>query len=776
MFKHNLKKGIGILVMMVMLFNLSGYIPVFAKNHSNNISGIVWRDFNSNGTRDFGEGVDGITVYSLHGKGNNDQQANHSQTESVYGVKGSYSVSPSNNGNDTVIGIEESYSCKIPSSDSNIVEKKGEYWITGVMHKKNDNSDINIELGSLPAVSIAPEVNISVSDVTGIRDSYEVTAENTNKFLQPNIKLKGDSFADINVKGNDVDFFKYQFIAGTEVPTEMPDSGWNDIDLTQETINEDVVLEQVGHLNQRAYDVSHMDLLSNVGKWSKPEEVFKTPFDATTYKAATYSQNRSEYGDYENYIKSDGTEGSRWVTNSMFMSNMNIGGNYKESSKFWGYIKVPTDGNYKFAALSDDGCKGYITVDGETRAFVDMFQPQSSTFGTENNEYSLKSDKFYPIYLEYFNWGGSANFELRYSDTGSITSDSSRIPAEWFYPSKNITPGEYATTTFTGSQGVKFPIESNDYYIAYKTGKDNSITREGFYGPFTVEGKTHLNLSKNVIGGNTVEINNDFILEYTIQAEDVVPTSTFKNLDGTLMGKIYLNTVKLQDEYPENIQIKSESNIVINDQKITAIIPDIEYNLTTKDGKDIYLAQPVKIQIHLSAEVIGDYTLSGEGKSIITLVDVNGANAQMEFNSIDVTAVDTADRSIIKTGIFLNKQFSERNNINLVKGFNINLAVEITNLNNHKFKLEMNNDGFITISNVEVYASTDLRNPIRNITVTGNTVTFENLQTSNSTYILVLKAKANRLTVAPISSKITIGNIIKSEKHLINVVKLPSLQ
>ncbi len=532
---------------------------------------------------------------------------------------------------------------------------EGELTITATAEDAVGNS--SQASAKIQKYQIAPEVNIKVSDVTGIRDTYEATAENfnksVNKILNPNITLKGDSFANINVKAKDVDFFKYQFITGTETPQIMPENGWNNIDLNQETINEDVILEQIGHLNQRSYDVSNMPLLTGTAQWSNAEEVFKTPFDATTYKATTYSQTPTEYGKYEDYLKNDGTKGSRWVTNSMFMKNMSIGGAYKEASKFWGYIKVPTDGNYKFGALSDDGCRGYITVDGETNPFVNMFVPQGSTFGTTNNVFALKANQFYPIYLEYFNWGGSANFELRYSVTGSVTSGSLRTPENWFYPSKNITPGEYATTIFTGNKGVKFPEESNDYYIAYRTGKGTNVTREGFYGPFTVNGKTPLSLSKAVVGGNTVEEKEDFILEYTIQPGDIVPRSTFKNLDGTFKDKIYLNSVQLQDEYPQNIEIKSNvnnANIVKNGQRITVQIPNIEYRLDTKNGKNMYLAQPVKIQIPLSAKVIGNYDLSAEGKSIITFVDVNEAKAQMEFRKIAVEVVDTKVDAPVITG------------------------------------------------------------------------------------------------------------------------------
>ncbi|MCM1990848.1 DUF5057 domain-containing protein [Oceanirhabdus seepicola] len=491
--------------------------------------------------------------------------------------------------------------------------------------------------------AIAPEVNIKVSDASGLRDTYDVSSQNEDKrvdeILDPSITLKGDAFANINVKGKDVDFFKYQFLNSSETPSHMPITGWESIDLNEETVNEDVVTEKRGFLNQRSFDVSHMPLLNDTTKWSDSEEVFKDPFDATTYKEAIYSSSPQQYGKLEDYIKSDGTNGKRWVTNSVFIEKMSIGGQYKESSKFWGYIKVDETGDYKFGAHSDDGCRGYITVNGETKAFVDMFKPQgrNKNIGTTNNVYSLEEGKYYPIYLEYFNWGGSAAFEIKYSDNNG--SSWKRVPQNYFYPSKNITPGEYATSIFTGSKGVKFPSESGDYYIAFRTGKGTDITREGIYGPFTVNGKSTINVSKVVKGGNIVNEKNKFILEYTINPADIEPRSTFKE-NGELKQKIFLNNVQLQDEYPNSIEIKTgpnQSNIVKNGQKITVQIKKIEYNLITKNGQKIYSAEPIKIQVYLSAKELGDYTLSETGKSIITFTDVNEANRQIEFEPVNIT-------------------------------------------------------------------------------------------------------------------------------------------
>ncbi|WP_432665230.1 VWA domain-containing protein [Wukongibacter baidiensis] len=519
-----------------------------------------------------------------------------------------------------------------------------------------------------------PDINIKVSDGEGLRDTYEILSDTSDvrvkKILTPNIVLKGDAFADINVMGEEVNFFKYQFMNTSIEPQDMPEDGWLSLDLNEETVNEDVVLEKQGYLNQRAYDVSHMPTLSGTDKWSNPQEVFKVPFEATYHKSASFSTSAAEYGDWEDYKKVDGTSAKRWVTNSIFMKNMNVTGangntnaNYKEASKFWGYIKVPVDGDYKFGANSDDGSKGYITVEGETKSFVNMFKPQGSRFGTTNEVFHLKANKFYPIYLEYFNWGGWAHFEMKYSNNGNTPS--TRVPAEWFYPSKNITPGEYDKTIFTGSEGVKFPTESGDYYILFKTGEDGEVTREGIYGPFTVDAGVSLNLSKEVIGGSTVQEKDIFKLKYTVQPEEIKTTSTYKNENGVYNESISLTNVLLQDEYPANIDIdpNSSDDVVVNGQAIKVNMENIEYQLTGNVGEQVYVANPVSFVVDLSTNTPGSYTLSEFGKSIISFTDINDAKSQMEFPSVTVevrnknSAVLNFDRSIDKSSAYLKEPF-----------------------------------------------------------------------------------------------------------------------
>ncbi|MEJ8554506.1 carboxypeptidase regulatory-like domain-containing protein [Tepidibacter sp. Z1-5] len=522
-----------------------------------------------------------------------------------------------------------------------------------------------------------PQVNIKVRDTSGVRDELDINSQNPYKTVNKkdlSIILQGDAYADINVKGEDVNFFEYQFIKTSEKPQDMPPDGWIDIDLNKETINEDVIKEKQGYLNKRSYDVSHMKAMQNESDWNKPDLVFKAPFDGTTYKPATYSSNSSEYGKWEEYTKKDGTKSKRWDTNSIFMNNMDVAwssGNenldYKEASKFWGYIKVPKDGEYGFGVKSDDGCKGYITVDGETTAFVDMLKVQSSTFGTKANKYNLKADKYYPIYLEYFNWGGRAQFEMVYSDNGLVNDSSQKVEANWFYPSKDNSPGEYTKTIFTGNKGVKFPSETGDYYIAFRTGKDGKVTREGIYGAFTVEAKTELTISKRIIEGDKVLENNDFTIEYIIEPPSEIPAIGTYKKDEEYKDKISLTNIQITDEYPEYVK-----NDFISGQKIIKYIPSIEYTKVIKNGETVYKYSggSIKVEVNLSTTKPGNYVLSEDGKSKVTFTDFDGkANREQEFNPINITVVKRKqaefkfDRTISKNNVEVDEKFEITYNI-----------------------------------------------------------------------------------------------------------------
>ncbi|MTK13522.1 MAG: hypothetical protein F8N39_16030 [Clostridiaceae bacterium] len=509
-----------------------------------------------------------------------------------------------------------------------------------------------------------PEVTININDATGLVDIYKVDINNTdtkvNKFLPNEIKLKGDAYANIDFKGQGTDIFQYKIIPYSTDPKGVNIdqlSDWQTLDLNKQTVNDDVVLDKQGNLNQRSYDVSHLPTLSGNAQWSNPDEVFKTPFDATTYKVASYSTSAQNYGGWQNYLKIDGTQGRRWVTNSIFLPNMWVSDDYKEASKFWGYIKVPKSGEYYLGATSDDGCRGYITVNGETLCFVDMFYPKEATWGTKNKVYTLEADKYYPIYLEYFNWGGSAAFELKCSTDNKSWA---QIPQDWFYPSKTLTPGEYTKTIFTGSTGIKFPKEPGKYYIAYRAGKKDAngnmgkVNREGFYGGFTVEAKAQFDLSRSLDGGKTsVQNGSEFKLNYTVTPKDIPVKDVCKNGEPSSTYTITASDFAYQDVFPQGLTPLNKDNnplIVINDGKINGQLNVNNIVYTLDDTKTVYKAQPINFSVWLKAsEEAKQYKLEGKD-SVITYVDIDGGKKQANFPDFNLS-VDGYS-TIVKQGAY----------------------------------------------------------------------------------------------------------------------------
>ena len=249
--------------------------------------------------------------------------------------------------------------------------------------------------------------------------------------------------------------------------------------------------------------------------------------------------------------------------NTIFYDEMDIGGEcalrypgfeYKEADKYWGYIKPKESGWYLFSTYSDDGSRFSITKDGKTyelsksefglnidknnnwyiKEEYSNFKVHGSAFYSSFTPIYLEEDKYYPIQLEYFNWGGGGSFKLGYCKLddyeknqnekytlemlNQVSKDENyksfnnifykkghwssgkyyytynlekgfndylnNIKFNWIgssgkkeaftlYPSKSNEPADIADQVFEGKSGVKFPKENGVYTIHYKI-----ITRE----------------------------------------------------------------------------------------------------------------------------------------------------------------------------------------------------------------------------------------------------------------------------------------------------------
>lgn len=243
--------------------------------------------------------------------------------------------------------------------------------------------------------------------------------------------------------------------------------------------------------------------------------------------------------------------------NTIFYDEMNIGKEcalrypgfqYKEADKYWGYIKLKPkeSGWYLFGTYSDDGSRFSITKDGKTYELSKSnfglnndrgywyigqensnFKVHASSFYSSFTPIYLEEDKYYPIQLEYFNWGGGGSFKLGYYKIDNYEKNQNEknileylsnivanndykrdsnfynifyregywpnynyylkeifndylnnIKFNWMgeskkggftlYPSKSNEPADIADQVFEGKSGVKFPKENGVYTIHYK--------------------------------------------------------------------------------------------------------------------------------------------------------------------------------------------------------------------------------------------------------------------------------------------------------------------
>ncbi|WP_195986831.1 PA14 domain-containing protein [Clostridium sp. D53t1_180928_C8] len=194
----------------------------------------------------------------------------------------------------------------------------------------------------------------------------------------------------------------------------------------------DDLVQTPGYLTQQSYDVSHMNSLSSAtnADWSNRTDVFRNSYGIVKYIPATISDT---YNKYAGNFSSDKT------TATIFTQHLEYVKSYKESKKVWGYIKVDSDGEYKFRTQSDDGIMLVLTVDGIRKTLINNFKPKGYNppdYAKEN--VYLKKDVYYPIYMEYFNWGGNARYLLQYTRVNSGVYNN--VPANWCYPSNNPIP------------------------------------------------------------------------------------------------------------------------------------------------------------------------------------------------------------------------------------------------------------------------------------------------------------------------------------------------
>lgn len=352
---------------------------------------------------------------------------------------------------------------------------------------------------------------------------------------------------------------------------------------------------------------------------------------------------------------------------------------YKVAYKFWGYIKIPEDTysqstTFYFGIRSDDGNYGYIYIDGEEVDISNSFGLQGSTYSSEENEFELEPGKYYPIYLEYFNWGGGADFRLYYStassgDVDSGTWDSSnQVPASWFYPSKSDYPTESAEAKFYGTTQVQLPTDEGVYFVATKLEYNNDVKVSGVTGGFEVIDYDSLTITKTVVNNesadDSVSVGTDdtFIIRYTITPKDWEDHYGSDIIDEDAdddITSLKISNIRLSDDFPSGVEFITntdgeayvdvdDDDLVIDEDsgEISLSFDDIEYTLNS-DGTE-YTASEVTYDIPVRLTYDGTFIFSSDDASILKYTDIDQETQnEKEFNSLTITASSTATLDII---------------------------------------------------------------------------------------------------------------------------------
>lgn len=401
--------------------------------------------------------------------------------------------------------------------------------------------------------------------------------------------------------------------------------------------------------------------------------------------------------------------------NKIFYEQMDLGNKcgyrypgfqYKEADKYWGYIKPEKSGWYLFATYSDDGSRFSITKDGKTYELsksefglnVDKynnwyikedssnFKVHGSAFYSSFTPIYLDSDKYYPIQLEYFNWGGGGSFKLGYYNIDNYEKNQNEknileylsnivanndykrddnifyregywsnykynynyylkeifndylnnIKFNWMgeskkggftlYPSKSNEPADIADEVFEGKSGVKFPKENGVYTIHYKI-----ITRKkGDEKPGKV-------INDNVQSGEYGKFEVKDLLDTSIS---VVGSNNQKeiylNEEAKAVYKIIPNEIKAEDIIRDGRSFPKE--IKLTEIKIDGMLPS-GINFDENNNPSINLGTEINGERKFSTDKLTDitYTLENgvyKGSELSKDVNVNiESNGPFQFKS-----------------------------------------------------------------------------------------------------------------------------------------------
>ncbi len=522
------------------------------------------------------------------------------------------------------------------------------------------NSKNNNEIAKFPNLTFNIGKRVATIDIKDSRgkvgSTYNSSKGNVNlgKATEAT-EIFGQGYADIKVKGigdkKKEYCFKYNFI---DEDNNSIKSGTLPLHSDGNIINtSDVDIGKEGNLNVMFYENLIPSGDRTEKTWTDRNKLFQKSKGKSEILPATISH-------YKN-------------SNSIFFDSVNnkgldFGKYYSAINKYWGYIQPEKSGWYVLGAYADDGVRAWITTDKKID-FTDNnfgislvnyqdpndqsdkgivylrsnFSPHRPTYYSSFNPIYLENDKYYPIYVEYYNYEESGAFELNYNYYGNtkptdITETNEEInniiksyngynilkyklktydkqlgdfkkniefmqqgSGFKFYPSKNTTPGEISSATFSGEHNLMLPFSKKPYKITYevieKSNNSEKSVLKGEYGYF----KNNEIFEATISSDENIYPGKEFTLNYNIAPREIPFNEGDKesisvnsiNITGKLPGDIKLLT--------DNVE-NSEYKIYVNeDSKFTISLKkpmNFKHNGSKYifDGRDKKISIPIKVK------------------------------------------------------------------------------------------------------------------------------------------------------------------------------------
>lgn len=523
------------------------------------------------------------------------------------------------------------------------------------------NSKNNNEIAKFPNLTFNIGKRVATIDIKDSRgkvgNTYNSSKSNVNLGKSTEAtEIFGQGYADIKVKGigdkKKEYYFKYNFI---DEDNNSIKSGTLPLHSDGNIINtSDVDIGKEGNLNVMFYENLIPSGDRTEKTWTDRNKLFQKSKGKSEILPATISH-------YKN-------------SNSIFFDSVNnkgldFGKYYSAINKYWGYIQPEKSGWYILGAYADDGVRAWITTDkkidftnndwgidfagypGNDQGFDNgivylrsNFSPHRPTYYSSFDPIYLEKDKYYPIYVEYYNYGESGAFELNYNyygntdpkDIKNMSNDVNEginyyyknnyllkdIPKIYderlvdfkknikfmqqgsgfkFYPSKNTTPGEISSATFSGEHNLMLPFSKKPYKITYevieKSNNNEKSVLKGEYGYF----KNNEIFEATISSDENIYPGKEFTLNYNIAPREIPFNEGDKesisvnsiNITGKLPGDIKLLT--------DNVE-NSEYKIYVNeDSKFTISLKkpmNFKHNGSKYifDGRDKKISIPIKVK------------------------------------------------------------------------------------------------------------------------------------------------------------------------------------